>query len=417
MTAPPTLSWALPLDPSSLRDPPPALAREPQNFSSFNPSLLPGRSAGDPLSVFFRVSNMHFCRCGAFVRDTWRDSVRAQHHITSYLAAVDLEPTTLEVLSPPTVLRRATELFRTEGSSCDRGLLPGLDGVHATFSGPEDPRPIWSPGPPPRAPWLLASVWSERCDRLRVHLIKLAPKGGAGKWGRRSATQVPLVVDGWFGALEWPKEWAPHRHPEEVPMQKNWLPFVRGGELLVEYSLEPHVVLRVDASTGRCAPGGGARPPSFGPLRALSDAHGLVSGGAPPVLIRSGPSGHPLFFPEGEVYVGIAHYKAGASELLGSARMAYRHLFYAFSASPPFAMSAISDPFVLPQPNATELGDGGSGCDGGEAGGAPTVQFASGLVLDPAGTHLLVGYSALDCGARVSRFPLADMLRGMMILW
>ena len=35
----------------------------------------------------------------------------------------------------------------------------------------------------------------------------------------------------------------------------------------------------------------------------------------------------------------------------------------------------------------------------------------------PDSLGLLVGYSALDCGARVSRFPLADMLRGMMILW
>ena len=51
----------------------------------------------------------------------------------------------------------------------------------------------------------------------------------------------------------WPADTA-LPEPEAQPLQKNWLPFVHGGELLVEYSVEPRAVLRVDAASGSCTP-------------------------------------------------------------------------------------------------------------------------------------------------------------------
>ena len=53
----------------------------------------------------------------------------------------------------------------------------------------------------------------------------------------------------------------------------------------VEYSLEPHIVLRVDQDTGDCVPLFGET--SNAGLAALQASVGRVSGGAPPLLLAS----------------------------------------------------------------------------------------------------------------------------------
>ena len=96
---------ALPFAPQKLADAPRELRKWSTNFSSFNPALL--QSPDDRLIAFFRVSNMHFCGD----RRSWRDSVKLQQHIRSYMGQAMLDMRDWSLLTPATVLRAATSLF------------------------------------------------------------------------------------------------------------------------------------------------------------------------------------------------------------------------------------------------------------------------------------------------------------------
>ena len=407
------------LEPVALASASPTLATWAANFSLFNPSLLPlgGEAGRDGAAlVFFRVSNMHFCRDGS-----WRDRLAQQTHLRSYLGAATLDTQSLTV-SNPLVLRAATELFRTEGTECAASTwVPAGGGMSGTFSGPEDPRAFWSPGPSPRAPWLLTSVWSRDCTALRMHLIKFHPRIQFAAADEQPTSQLtapppvelPLVV------ADWPDN-APLPHPMSEPIQKNWAPFVHDGRLYAEYSIEPHVVLLIDPANGRCVPVSRSRSPdevdscsaddaagrteaaaeaggafsSFAPLARLSASHGRVSGGVPP-----------LHLPVQHAYLGLAHLKASRElpHFLGTSQMPYKHLFYAFADTPPFRIIAAGRPFVMPEPALADR--------------TPTVQFAAGMSLGSGGDDLLVSYSVRDCGARVARVRLDEVLRDVGLEW
>lgn len=234
----------------------------------------------------------------------------------------------------------------------------------------------------PRTPWLLVSAWSEDCTRLRPHLVKLnAPggggggggggEGGGGCGGEGNPRQLPLVVSAW------PPE-SNVEHPESQLLQKNWVPFSHEGSLFAEYSIEPHVVLRIDPESGRCVPVlprgiaisargamGGSKVtfPSFVPLARIAAEYGRLSGGVPPVHL---PAHH--------VYLSYAHTKASRSmpQYLGTSSMAYKHLFYAFEEESPFAVIAAGPLHTLPEPPRRAERT------------FPTVQFAAGMILDEA---------------------------------
>ena len=453
-------SSSLPVGPAALANGPAVLGAL-TNYSCFNPALLAPHSESDPHGnqgwLFFRVSNMHFCPGSG--RGSWRDSVRHHTHIRSYLAGVRLAfssdahvPPAL--LSDPHILEGATSLFRADGSLCEH-RIDGGDGVRGTFSGPEDPRPFWSPEPVP-VPWLLVSAWSDDCRRLRMHLVKLpadaapsqrphatettassltttttaapslttAAAAAAAASGpaapSAAAPQLPLVVN------SWPEGGSPAlRHPEAEPLQKNWLPFVTSrGELLIEYAIEPHVVLRVDTRTGRCEPlpsgaaviGGGGGPfASFPPLARLVASVGRLSGGAAPIWLAA----HRL-------YLGLAHLKEerAAPHHIGTASMVYRHVFYAFRDAFPFAMIAAGAPFVLPEPDPLEPATRMETAKESMAESlrprprnATTVQFAAGMALSPDGSEVVVSYSTLDCGAQLTRLALNDVLADLAVVW
>lgn len=270
----------------------------------------------------------------------------------------------------------------------------------------------------PRAPWLLTSAWSYDCRRLRVHLIKLpslAPSHAAATTADVEPSQSVLPCP--LGAARWPqqtplmvKQWPAASllpHPEVKPVQKNWLPFVHGEELLVEYSIEPHVVLRVDVASGACVPVVAGRPPftTSPPLARLSEEVGRVSGGAAP-----------LHLPAHGVYLGMAHTKPERTmpQLLGTARMPYRHLFYAFEDRHPFAVVAVGTPTALTPVVLPEA----RGADGGGSGSSPAgVQFVGGMALSTTGADLTISFSSRDCGVRLASIPLNAVLKSVGILW
>ena len=59
-------------------------------------------------------------------------------------------------------------------------------------------------------------------------------------------SQLGLEIPSWPASYSLPP-------PSSEPFQKNWVPFVYAGELLAEYSLEPHIVLHVDTTSGKIA--------------------------------------------------------------------------------------------------------------------------------------------------------------------
>ena len=322
-----------------------------RNFSSFNPTLL--HAAGRDTLAFFRVSNIHFCDG----RESWRDSVLANPHIRSVVALGRLDASSLMPIGEPAVLDAASALFPANGERCP--------------SGPEDARAVWSPSEP-HVPWLMVSGWSEDCSRAAMHLLKLPPEA--------PPSRVELVVAHWSEGYSL----AP---PSSQRFQKNWAPFVYEEMLLVEYSIEPHVLLHVDGETGRCVPL--YEQTSHAPLAEVQRRVGRVSGGAPPVLLASRG-----------IYLGLAHAKASEqmAQHTGTRRMVYHHLFYAFSARPPFALVGAGPLMSLPQPGAQP----------------PTVQFAAGMAVR-GDDELLVSYGVLDCEMRLARFSLEHVLRDIGI--
>ena len=408
--SPPFTSIQLPLDLSNLLGAPIALREHTANFSAFNPTLLSTPSDAKssvrlPPSalLFFRVSNMHFCPDAAPPRNSWRDSVKMQRQIYSYLGFARLDRLHYSFQTRGAILHSASELFISR--SCENSIDAG-NGVFGSFRGAEDPRAIWSPD---GTPWLVVSAWTNDCRRLRMHLLRFDDANtllfdGADPETLAPPRHVPLTVVGGWPTVATPgadREWIyDPPHPEALPLQKNWLPFFHDGMLYVEYAIEPHIVLRVDASSGHCTAVGSpytvapsARFPSFMPLSALESHYGSrFSGGAPP-----------LHLPDWGIFLGLAHIKftQGNSHHVGTSSMLYHQIFYAFVDRPPFEIVARGAPFTLPEQTARR----------------PTVQFASGMTFDDARETITISYSTLDCGMQLTSRSLRDVLKDIAIIW
>ena len=166
--------------------------------------------------------------------------------------------------------------------------------------------------------------------------------------------------------------------PSSRPREKNWVPFEWRGGLFVEYSLEPRLVLSVDPSTGVGTP---LLPITSSPaVAAWVRRLGPVSGGTPAVEL-----------PGRCIFLALAHVKLFKKKgtRTATSSMMYKHFWYAFEARPPFALLGTSLPFTLPTQMA----------------GAPSIQFATGLLYRPHTHELIVSYGEMDCHAtlRTSR--------------
>ena len=176
--------------------------------------------------------------------------------------------------------------------------------------------------------------------------------------------------------------------------QRSWSPFVSGGKLYAEASVEPRLVLRVDTETGVCRPSANdSAPPArlpFPPARALQEATSAQLRPGPPALKLTLPGGR-------QAFIGLGHF---SRPLPGKrALRLYHHVWYVFAPRPPFQLLGIGRPFMFP----TELG---------------YVQFASGLLLqrasaghDPGGNGTLqISFGEQDCEARRAAVALDAVL-------
>ncbi|KAI9011847.1 hypothetical protein DFJ74DRAFT_735328 [Hyaloraphidium curvatum] len=115
--------------------------------------------------------------------------------------------------------------------------------------------------------------------------------------------------------------------PNMRPTERNWIPFVsRVGELLLSYSLDPHVVLRCDIDrTGACDE---VARTSFPGLAAQL--------GVPSAEVHGGSQGVPHSPTE---RVAIGHFDNGTWPNV------YHFFAYSFSALPPYALLRAGRPF------------------------------------------------------------------------
>ena len=147
------------------------------------------------------------------------------------------------------------------------------------FGPAQDPRAVWN-GP---------------------HLFAFYSRVGDGS---RSAGSRPAEIRMAFRNLSEPAREVLLREPRSASpfkkffnWEKNWTPFLHGGELLLSYRLEPHVVLGCDWRSGNCHVAHRTNASHVWAHHRTSVRMG-ARGSSPAVLLRSHGS-----------YVGIAHFR------------------------------------------------------------------------------------------------------------
>lgn len=162
----------------------------------------------------------------------------------------------------------------------------------------------------------------------------------------------------------------PPSHVNNKQRQKNWSPFEHNGELYCEYSIQPHIIIKVDIKSGLTT-----EIYKTGENCQEITSDNSLKGGTPPIIINNSNS-----FPNlpDKFYLSIGHTRNFGQ---------YLHFFYAFEINPPFSILQISDLFKL---------------DGSER-----IQFASGISAEE--NMIYVSYGVDDCSNKISRFNFDDV--------
>ena len=144
--------------------------------------------------------------------------------------------------------------------------------------------------------------------RRRLCLLKLGLTGGDddGGGGLQQTHVWPLRIDG----------------VELHDVEKNWSPFVHDGELLMSYSVEPHVVLRCAWVGGACEVAHNSSNPFLATYLTLGQ---VLRGGTPYARLGDGS------------LLGAMHVKDGAH-----APALYHTIFYLVDGTPPFRVRSLS---------------------------------------------------------------------------
>jgi len=160
--------------------------------------------------------------------------------------------------------------------------------------------------------------------------------------------------------------------------EKNWIPFVYGGELRFVYTPQPHVIVAAQAN----GTSEKLHSTSFRPLQQLLQEHpGLEARGSGQAVLVDDPAGTPRL-PQRH-YLALMH-------LFNKSSGVYSHFAYRFDAEPPFPVLQLSAQLPLTEAEATP-------------GGVP-FAFASGIAM--ANRTVAISYGAGDRDARALVMPL-----------
>ena len=328
------------------------------SFHAYNPSLLV--TPDGRLELITRWSNYNFCTR----RARFEDNVAAANGALMSFVVRGVLNTSSWQLEPPglRVWEGVTRRYPLD--------------ERRTLSGAEDPRAVRHAG----QVWLWVAVWEPSTLRDGIqwqHVLRLAE----GTTSEDEAIEARASVSETFVPLlaPWVRQFALPRGRRV--REKNWAPFVWRGDMYVEYSLEPRLVLQMAGGDGTPVLPMTSSAATSAWVRKL----GPVSGGTPAIELH----GSGVFLALGHVKL---FRKKGART--GTSSMCYKHFWYAFEARPPFGVLGTSLPFTLP----SQLPE------------TPSIQFATGLVLMPATKELIVSYGEQDCHATLGRFSLSAVL-------
>ena len=249
-------------------------------FQAYNPSLVVERDG--TLTLVARWSNYNFCS----PKRKFNDNVKeAKGALMSFVVRGTLNTTTWQLQGGhSSVVGRRLAVWDAIES-----LYPRDESE--TVWGAEDPRAVrWGTGGETVvmvAAWERGGVQWQHMVRTRSHNGASDDGHGGGHGGGHgdgggaesngtasvlpSASSVRMAVDVRYERplSQWITQFG--TPPSSRPREKNWVPFEwRGG--LVEYSLEPRLVLSVDPSTGVGTPSS----PSLPPPRSLRGCAGSV---------------------------------------------------------------------------------------------------------------------------------------------
>ena len=360
------------------------------HLSLFNPSVvpLPDRWRRRPsemwLAAFrhqeFSSLNSHWCipRCVASV---------------IVLAVLDSE---FRMMRPARVLTHQDVL---------EGNYECWTEAHECNFGPEDPRLLWHPDTQKMHLFFNSKLRTKsplqscpkKTNMIRMHAAELASDLTVSrKYQIALDSEVrghtPRIGNSSMGVVE-----------------KNWSPFLHRADgsdgstqILLEQSVDPHVLLELDAETGVAAKvvwnSSGSLVSQFARRKNLSHAHGGVS----PVLINSSVEGVDL---EPPFYLSVLHFTAfkDNDELL-KVRWIYRSYFFAFASQPPFNILRLGHT-ELPVTRVPSLF-------------STLVAFPVQMLLvdsakapefSPAGDQLVLFYGAGDSSSRFLQLSLSDL--------
>lgn len=162
-------------------------------------------------------------------------------------------------------------------------------------------------------------------------------------------------------------------YAQSANVEKNWMPFEHGNALYVSYSVNPHVVLAVDATTGLCVHTHATTSDKF--KRA-----GELRGGSPWV---------PITTPRGRMCLTVVHW---VKRMPTWPFRKYYHAFVLMRHEPPFPVVHVGQEFRF-EPEFHDARD--------------WIQFCAGMFIKDGRIYLSYGVS--DCVARVAYYDLAHI--------
>lgn len=152
------------------------------------------------------------------------------------------------------------------------------------------------------------------------------------------------------------------------PPEKNWMPFEHQGHAYLEYSVNPHVILKFDPRTHACVEAYRTQP-------AASAIPGMVHGGAPPLRLSD------------DYFLGVGN----SQRLYWFQDRYYAAVFYLFEAKPPFRVVRASPPVRI-------------------QGRSERIQYICGMAFGADKQHLVLSMGVCDCDNRLVLVPLSRIL-------
>tara|TARA_R110001599_G_scaffold266539_3_gene467331 strand:+ start:7777 stop:8880 length:1104 start_codon:yes stop_codon:yes gene_type:complete len=300
---------------------------EHEGFRAFNPSIT---MLKDDLILSFRISNYIGC------------SMRSGKGMRSNFSSADMYDsfTILNVNSKDNI-------YITTPNYAHKGCVKGF----------EDARLIASPDQSK-----LHIVANERSNAgcfSEMYLLTISQEKIMKELETKSLTKSIDVND----IL---RMYVDFEDPEPIHHEKNWMPFYYNDDLHFIYSVEPHVVLKLDAKSGFCEEVARTSNKNINShLRGSSQAR----------------------YYKGS-YIAIAHWRTSTMSYLSQA--------YSFQAKPPFKIETMSPVFIF---------------DDVKTKNKSSIQFVSGMEIKDDVCHIT--YGEQDCDSKMFKVEMKTLLESM----